>query len=152
MYNKFSELVDAGIAPTRYTFHETKPNETPDILVRTVNNIWSLLYDCHMKKQGDFYILSGSIVSTNPNKLLCDSGYATNVNIQDAIRRSGIIKFPPQVKYPQWPCSLVELMSFFKYDWRIDCVNGNNVIVFYKSDDANPFGVISSGDVSVSSL
>ena len=78
MRNKFTELINKGIAPFNYTQINPEMPEL-DLFCRTYNNIWSIPSDTHMgmdKTTGDYYITGHMISNTDVwSKFICSPNW-----------------------------------------------------------------------------
>lgn len=63
MRNRFSEMIQAGIAVPRYTTYAIGSTPETDLICKEYNNIFSIPTDTHMSKVGDCYIITGTAVS-----------------------------------------------------------------------------------------
>jgi len=61
MLNRFTQMLRDGIAPIRYKqWGKSMPDHDP--MVISYNNTWGVASDTHMDKDGDRYIITGSLI------------------------------------------------------------------------------------------
>lgn len=59
--NRFTEMIEAGIAPVRYRSWG-KDIAVPDAFANAYNCLWGVASDTHMEKDGDRYIITGQLI------------------------------------------------------------------------------------------
>ena len=65
--DKFSELIDKGVAPSRYT-PVASPIPTQDIVCREYNNVFGAATDTHMSElEGGGYVITGHLIANKVN-------------------------------------------------------------------------------------
>lgn len=61
MLSKFTQMIRDGIAPIRYRAWG-KSTPVPDPIANRYNNLWGAASDTHMEKDGERYIVTGSLI------------------------------------------------------------------------------------------
>lgn len=127
MRDKFSELVNLGVAPARYKeFIKEEPSSLASIddnMMITYNNYWGVATDTHMSKRGDQIVITGSLLRSErkTNCLLDSCGW-------------GDITFTrilPDVY------NLRGFLAFYNYTWHRDILNGDWVLTIIPKEEEN---------------
>lgn len=122
MRDKFSELIKSGVAKFEYT--NTAPvTPTQDPLVRFYNNIFGMPSDTHMTKLFDGrYIITGSMVKTDKFDNFVCSQYWGGIDFKSHT-------YPYRGSVDIEIYSAIDLFYLYGYDYKIDAVNGDVVVV-----------------------
>ena len=118
MRDKFSDLINQGIAPARYQdFTKEEPSSLASIddnMIITYNNYWGVITDTHMSRKGDHIVITGSLLrSERKTRCLMYSGFWGDVQLR------GIV---PEVS------NLSGFLNAYGYTWYRDILNGDWVV------------------------
>lgn len=118
MRDKFSDLINQGIAPARYQdFTKEEPSSLASIddnMIITYNNYWGVITDTHMSRKGDDIVITGSLLrSEHKTNRLMDSGLWGDIQLDRIV--SGVY-------------NLSGFLNAYGYTWYRDILNGDWVV------------------------
>ena len=118
MRDKFSDLINQGIAPARYQdFTKEEPSSLASIddnMIITYNNYWGVITHTHMSRKGDHIVITGSLFrSEHKTKCLMNNGFWGDVQFK---------VITPEVY------NLSGFLNAYGYTWYRDILNGDWVV------------------------
>lgn len=112
MRDKFTELINAGVASFKHEPVAPAVSDPLDTMVRLYNGCWGALSDTHMSRVDGGYIITGTFVKSDAwNRFKYANCWgSTNIKLGSGY------------------CSLDHMVWTFGYEMKPDIYNGDNVI------------------------